>query len=439
MVKLKTVDDAIAYIHGRHKWLKTASFSRIERLLAELGHPELENQYIHVTGTNGKGSTSKMMAQILRTAGLRVGTFTSPFIERFNERIQDNAGMISDQALLEAVQTVAPITERLDQELPEGGPTEFETLTAVMFVYFQRQAQDVVILEVGIGGTWDTTEVIPDKLAAVITGVGLDHMKVLGDTIAQIAEAKAGIIQANRPVIIGPLSADADTVIRTRAQQLSAPVLAYGRDFNRVGPTQQQQFGERFDFSGLADIIDIQLALTGEYQQVNASVALETVLAVAPQLGIEITDDIVRQALAQVAWPARFEKIADAPLTIIDGAHNLQGIQALQTTLTERFSQAPMQIMVGILNDKNFEAMLKMLSGIPNAKVCVVHFEAPHQRQDIDEHVVARLQKEMGISYAYDWQKQYAELKASEPDTPVIFTGSLYFVSEVRAAIKRIN
>lgn len=439
MVKLKTVDDAIAYIHGRHKWLKTASFSRIERLLAELGHPELENQYIHVTGTNGKGSTSKMMAQILRTAGLRVGMFTSPFIERFNERIQDNAGMISDQALLEAVQIVAPITERLDQELPEGGPTEFETLTAVMFVYFQRQAQDVVILEVGIGGTWDTTEVIPDKLAAVITGVGLDHMKVLGDTIAQIAEAKAGIIQANRPVIIGPLSADADTVIRTHAQQLSAPVLAYGRDFKRVAPPQQQQFGERFDFSGLANITDIQLALTGEYQQVNASVALETVLAVAPQLGIEITDDIVRQALAQVTWPARFEKIADAPLTIIDGAHNLQGIQALQTTLTERFSQAHMHIMVGILNDKNFEAMLKMLSGIPNAKVCVVHFEAPHQRQDIDEHVVARLQKEMGISYAYDWQKQYAELKASEPDTPVIFTGSLYFVSEVRAAIKRIN
>ncbi len=431
MVKIEDASDAIAYIHGRHKWQKTPSFERINRLLDALDHPEKMNRYIHITGTNGKGSTSKMIAEILRTAGLQVGMFSSPFIERFNERIQDNNGLISDADLTKAVQKVAPITERLDQELT-GGPTEFETLTAVMFVYFAQHPVDVVVLEVGVGGMWDTTEVIPDKLAAVITNVGFDHMKVLGNSLAEIAEQKAGIIQAHRPVILGPLADSARRVIVDKAQSVGAPVLAYGDAFSTVSETENQQFGETFDFVEARSIRHLELALTGDYQQVNASLAIETVLAVAPDLGIKVSDNIIRAALKKVTWPARFEKIADHPLTIIDGAHNPQGVAALKQTLSERFSSEPINLIVGILADKHFDEMLGMLASLPNVTIYVAHFDAPHQRQDIDAHNISVPGIE--VTYVNDWYGLYQKLAPA--GQPIIFTGSLYFVSEVRAKIK---
>ncbi|RRG18848.1 bifunctional folylpolyglutamate synthase/dihydrofolate synthase [Weissella viridescens] len=431
MVKIENVDDAIAYIHSRHKWQKTPSFERINRLLAALDHPEKANRYIHVTGTNGKGSTSKMITQILRTAGLQVGMFSSPFIERFNERIQDNDGLISDAALTAAVQKVAPITEQLDQALP-GGPTEFETLTAVMFVYFAQHPMDVVVLEVGVGGMWDTTEVIPDKLAAVITNVGLDHMKVLGNTLGEIAEQKAGIIAPHRPVILGPLVDSARGVIEAKAHALGAPILAYGDAFTTVSETGKQQFGETFDFIEARSMKHLELALTGDYQQVNASLAIETVLTVAPDLGIKVPDSVIRTALKQVTWPARFEKIADHPLTIIDGAHNPQGIAALKQTLAERFPTEPINLIVGILADKRFDEMLGMLAELPNVTIYVAHFDAPHQRQDIDASAIEV--PGATISYVTDWYALYQQL--APIGAPIIFTGSLYFVSEVRAKIK---
>src|SRR5699024_690356 len=199
MAKIETVRDAIDYIHGRHKWTKTPTFERLNKILARLGHPEQQLKYVHVTGTNGKGSTSKMIAQLLRASGLKVGLFTSPYILKFNERIQDDRGNIKDADLLDLVQRLAPIVEQLDVELPTG-LTEFETLTVLMFMYFTEHPVDVVVLEVGVGGTWDSTTVIPDKIAAVITTVGLDHMHVLGNTITEIATQKAGIIQRQRPL-----------------------------------------------------------------------------------------------------------------------------------------------------------------------------------------------------------------------------------------------
>ncbi|MBM7616502.1 dihydrofolate synthase/folylpolyglutamate synthase [Weissella uvarum] len=439
MIKIETAADAIAYIHSRHKWSKTPSFKRINALLDALGHPERANQYIHVTGTNGKGSTSKMITRILRTAGLQVGLFTSPFIERFNERIQDNDGQIKDADLLAAVQTVAPIAERLDQQLENGGPTEFETLTATMFVYFQQHPVDVIVLEVGVGGTWDSTEVIPDKLAAVITNVGYDHMRILGNTLAEIAEAKAGILQPKRPVIIGPLALEAKQVVIDRAAQIDAPVVAFGVDFKNEPQAQQALFGETFNFVGTQMIPEIHLALTGAYQQINASVAIETALTVAPKLHIQLDATIIRTALADVFWPARFEKIADNPLTIIDGAHNPQGIAALKTTLEDRFvkQQQPFHLIVGILADKHFGEMLEDLATIPNVQLHVVHFDAPNQRTDISKSALQALPEGLNIDYQSDWYALYQHLQSQ--GQPIVFTGSLYFVSEVRSKIKTNN
>ena len=198
--------DALAFIHGRTKFKKIPTLKRMRRFLAELGNPEQGQRYIHVTGTNGKGSTVAMLRSMLLDSGLTVGSFTSPFITRFNERIEYNAQQISDDDLVRLTQRLEPVVEKLDRELPTGGPTEFEIDTALMFCYMAEKKPDVVLLEVGIGGLYDSTNVIIPNVS-VITTVGWDHMKYLGNTLGAIAKQKAGIIKQAVPVVIGKLPA----------------------------------------------------------------------------------------------------------------------------------------------------------------------------------------------------------------------------------------
>ena len=199
---ISTYEEALAFIHGRTKFKKIPTLKRMRRFLKELGDPQEGLKYIHVTGTNGKGSVVAMMRSMLLESGLTVGSFTSPFITRFNERIELNGEQISDADLVRLTNQVAGVVAKLDQALPEGGPTEFEIDTAIMFLYMAEKQPDVVLLEVGIGGLYDSTNVIVPEVS-VITTVGWDHMKYLGNTLAEIAAQKAGIIKAGRPVVVG--------------------------------------------------------------------------------------------------------------------------------------------------------------------------------------------------------------------------------------------
>lgn len=437
METVKTVAEAIAFIHSRQRFKKTPSFERLTALLTALGHPEKASRFIHVTGTNGKGSTSKMIAQILRQAGLAVGLFSSPYITRFNERIQDNAGPISDEDLLGLVQTIVPIVHELDQ-VAGLGPTEFEVITAAMFLYFQRQPVDVVVLEVGIGGLWDSTEIIPDKLIAVITTVSLDHMQLLGSTIEAIAQQKAGIIQSQRPVVIGNLPAAAQQVIRDQAKALQAPLYTLGSNFQvRPGQIVESQ-DQLFDFeSPRVKLKNVHLALRGRYQIANAAVAIETVLLVAPALGLVVTAAMVRQALAEVTWPGRFELVRTQPKpTIIDGAHNEAGITALTQTLASQYPRQQVGVVFAALTDKKFQTMLTELITLPAITVYLVPFQAPNKRQavqpdDVKENgAVAK-----GIHFAKDWQTAYQALLNEPTIQTIVLTGSLYFVAEVRQVL----
>lgn len=430
---IETYEEAVAFIHGRKKWKKTPTFNRLNTLLSRLDNPHLQSQYVHITGTNGKGSTSKMLAQLLRVAGLSVGLFTSPFIMRFNERIQDDQGMIADERLLALVQEIAPVVEALDKELADGGPTEFETLTALMFLYFARYPVDVVVLEVGIGGLWDSTNVVPGELkfATAITTVSYDHMHVLGNTLAEIAEQKAGIFRAGVPAVIGRVPAEATTVFEEWQQKLQLQMDWLGRDFSTQG-TIGLDGRLLIDYHGAQDFSQVPLNLDGAYQIDNAGVALRLAEITSQRFERKLTDAMAREALATVTWPARFETLRTDPLLIIDGAHNVAGVQELARTIQQRFAKQTVHVIFGALTDKEYQEMLLMLADLPNVNLHVVSFKAPTSRVAIDPtKVVADLQRS-DIQVHADWQTALATVAG---DDPVIMTGSLYFVSEVRAEV----
>jgi dihydrofolate synthase/folylpolyglutamate synthase len=380
-----------------------------------------------------------MVAQLLRTAGLKVGLFSSPYIMRFNERIQDDQGDISDDDLTEIMQEIAPIVERLDEELPDGGPTEFETLTALMFVYFAKHPVDVVVLEVGVGGTWDTTNIVTDKLATVITTIGFDHMAVLGNTLAEIAGQKAGILRPGVPLIAGRLPDEAREVIQETAELEEVPGKWLGDDFTVKRATDQPQWGERLTYYGEQTFADVYLDLMGDYQFDNAAVALATVEAVLPIFQKTLRPTMVAYALGEVTWPVRMEKLAESPLIILDGAHNQPGVAALVETLTSRFKTGAIHVLFSALTDKNYADMVKQLVAVPNVVLHVVGFKAPTSRVDIDPFEVVKTLGLPGVSAAASWQEGYEFIKKNIQNTDtILFTGSLYFVSEVRQSLKKL-
>jgi dihydrofolate synthase/folylpolyglutamate synthase len=380
-----------------------------------------------------------MVAQLLRAAGLKVGLFSSPYIMRFNERIQDDHGDIADEELTAIMQEIAPIVERLDEELPDGGPTEFETLTALMFVYFAKHPVDVVVLEVGVGGTWDTTNIVTDKLATVITTIGFDHMAVLGNTLAEIAGQKAGILRPGVPLIAGRLPHEARKVIQETAALEEVPVKWLGDDFSVAPATDQPQWGERLTYRGEQTFANVYLDLMGDYQFDNAAVALATVETVLPIFHNTLTPTMVAQALGEVTWPVRMEKLAESPLIILDGAHNQPGVAALVETLTSRFKTGTIHVLFSALTDKNYADMVKQLVAVPNVVLHVVGFKAPTSRMDIDPFEVVKTLDLPGVSAAASWQEGYDFIKKNIQNTDtILFTGSLYFVAEVRQSLKKL-
>lgn len=268
--------EALNFIHGRTKFKKIPTLDRMKLFLERLGNPQKGLKYVHVTGTNGKGSTVAMLRAVLMETGLNIGSFTSPFITRFNERIALNAKPISDEDLTRFARKVEPVVQQLDQELPTGGPTEFEIDTAIMFCYFAEKQPDLVLLEVGIGGLYDSTNVIT-PLVSVITTVSWDHMKYLGDTLAKIAHQKAGIIKEKVPVVIGRLSPSAHQVIMEEATEKNAKVYELGKDFSARKINHNVIKAEIIYDGGQLHHFRSNLGLAGDYQVENSAIAITTV------------------------------------------------------------------------------------------------------------------------------------------------------------------
>ncbi|MCM0598900.1 bifunctional folylpolyglutamate synthase/dihydrofolate synthase [Periweissella fabalis] len=443
-----TYAEAIDFIHGRMVWKKTPTFDRMDALLDALGNPQNTIKGIHITGTNGKGSTTAYLRDILINSGLSVGTYTSPFITKFNERISVNGEMISDTELLELVQQIEPFVIAMDASESEGGPTEFEVITAMMFLYFATHPVDIVIIEVGIGGLFDSTNVFTPILS-IITSVGYDHMHVLGNSLTAIAQQKAAIIKPHVPVIYGGHADDeAGTVIKATAHQLNVPFWSFD-DMTITLEKGQNIWHEAFNWTLKDDILsminsrhltDLEVNMLGKYQVENASLAILAFYYLTSIDFVTFNETVLFNSLKGTHWPGRFETLQIKPRIVIDGAHNVAAINGLQELFKRKFNQVDkITVIFAALADKEFAKMANELAQIPNVELIATEFIGPGKRTVVNEDEVA-IQVNQPIKTASNWQDALKiAAKTTTENGFILLTGSLYFVSEVRAYFAEKN
>ena len=416
-------EETLAYIHSV-KWQGSKpGLSRTRALLSALGNPERQLRFVHIAGTNGKGSTAACIASCLQAAGWRVGLYTSPYINRFNERMQVNGVPISDEDLETLVDRIRPIANALTDS-----PTEFELITALGFLYFLQMHCDIVVLEVGLGGALDSTNVIPAPEAAVITALGLDHTAVLGDTIQDVARAKAGIIKAGAPVITYGGVPEADAVIAAVCKEQGCSL--YPVDFSQLTLLPSDLSGSRFSFGNLSNLT---LPLLGSYQPKNAAVAITT-LKVLDKQGWHISDAAIREGLRTVQWPGRFELLRTDPPFLLDGSHNPHGMRATAQSLQDRFPQQKFTFLISVMADKEVTGILTPI--LPLAKEFVT-VRANLPRAMPAEELAARIIALGGTAQAAPSISAGVALAQSlaGANGPICALGTLYFSADVRQAL----
>ncbi|WP_416037884.1 bifunctional folylpolyglutamate synthase/dihydrofolate synthase [Lactococcus formosensis] len=426
-----TIETALEWIHSRLKFNIRPGLTRIEALLELLGNPEKELSMLHIAGTNGKGSTVAFTRGILEQLGLNVATFTSPFISSFGERMSINGHPIPDEKLTMYVEQLKPLVEAMDKKEKLAGITEFEIITALAFRYFADEKVDVALIEVGLGGLLDSTNVI-QPVATAITTIGMDHMDILGDTLEKIAAQKAGIIKPNTPLVTGKIADEALAIIAQTAQKNQAQHYQYSIDY-QVDILENERFNYKDDEIHL---LNLEKSLLGLHQIDNAALAVKLTMIYAHEVRLSLSEEAIREGLRKTFWPARMEEISQEPLTILDGAHNVHAIQRLLENLKNEFSGRKITILFSALITKDITEMIKMLQTVDNSKLILTTFDYPKALKLED---FAHLEKE-NVMLAEDWKSTYTALKANLKEEDVLLmTGSLYFMSQIRAYILELE
>ena len=403
---------------------------RMVELLALRGNPHLKLKVIHIGGTNGKGSTIAFLKNMLEKLGLRVGVFSSPYLIHYTDQISINGESIPE-ARLETF--MADYRSLLEGEAAANlqWTTEFEIITAIAYDYFAFEQVDVAIMEVGMGGLLDSTNVCQPILTGITT-IGLDHVALLGDTLEAIAEQKAGIIKQGIPLVTGRIAPEALDVIDSIAAAKNAPRIRHERDY-QISHQESVVIGEIFDYTSSIRQGRFQTGLLGLHQIENAGMALALLDTFCQEDGRELaSNDLVSQALEETRWPGRLEVVSRDPLMILDGAHNPHAIKALIATLQERFAGYHKEILFTCIKTKALEDMLDLLGGMPDTELILTHFD---DNRATDESVLKEAAKSRNLSYQ-EWQdflEQKLTDKKEEKQTVRIVTGSLYFLSQVRA------
>lgn len=413
----------LEYIHSV-KWQGSKpGLSRTRTLLAALGNPERSLKFVHIAGTNGKGSTAACLASCLHAAGYRVGLYTSPYINRFNERLQVDGVPIPDADLEALVDQIRPAADAM-----EDSPTEFELITALGFLYFAQEHCDIVVLEVGLGGALDSTNVIGPPEAAVITALGLDHMAQLGNSLAEIAQAKAGIIKEGCPVISYGGVPEADAVIAETCRRKGASL--HQVDFSQLTLRPSTLSGSRFDFGPLRDL---SLPLLGSYQPNNAAVAITT-LQVLAGAGWLIPDAAIREGLAAVQWPGRFELLRSEPPFLLDGSHNPPGMEATAQSLRDRFPGQKFTFLISVMADKDVTGILRPILPLAREFVAV---RANLPRAMPAEQLAGRIRSLGGQAETAPTIPEGVArvLELAGKTGPACALGTLYFSADVRQAL----
>ena len=416
--------EALAYIHGVEFFGSKPGLTRIGELLEKLGNPQKGMRFIHIAGTNGKGSCAAMTASVLKAAGCKTGLYTSPYLYRFNERMQINGKEIPDDVLAEIVTHVKPVAEAMADH-----PTEFELMTAIALLWYKQEACDVVVLEVGLGGRFDATNIIDAPEAAVIMNIGLDHTAVLGDTVEQIAFEKAGIIKPGTEAVMFQQSESVTDVVRRRCEELGVPL--HIADFSQIKSEFDSLYGQSFSYRGEV----YALPLLGGHQLKNAAVVLELVEVLRGR-GWKLEQGDVEHGLYAVHWPGRFELVSEEPLFVVDGGHNPQCAQTVRENLLHYFPDKRRILLLGILRDKDYAGLTEILDGAADEYICITP-ESPRALPAAElANFLKRYNKAVAVCESIRDGVSLA-LDRSDEESVVCAVGSLYSVGEIRACFEK--
>ena len=418
-----TYDEAIKYIHGVSNFFCKPGLDRVSELCLGLGNPQNELKFIHVAGTNGKGSTCAMLDSILRAAGYKVGLYTSPFVRIFNERMRVNGENIPNDTLSRLTKRAKAVAEKMSDP-----PTEFELITAIAFDYFREEGCDVVILEVGMGGRLDATNIITSPCLSIITGISLDHTSFLGSSTAEIAVEKAGIIKQNCPVLWGGIDIESEAKIYEKATAMQSPI--YKTDYCKLKILSSTLNGTIFNYRSREGV---EISLLGEYQPRNAALVLDAI----DLLGLEVSEDAIRQGLKSARWAARFEIISHDPLIIFDGAHNAEGIDLAVKSIDKYFPGDSVIIISGVLRDKDYHAIARSIARVsrrgftitPDNPRALSAKDYADVLTDYDCHSTPSDSIKEALASAIP--------VAKAENRPILILGSLYTYSEVMDALEK--
>ena len=416
--------EAVEYMESIEWMGSRFGLERTEYMLEKLGNPETKLRFIHIAGTNGKGSTAAMLASVLQCAGYKTGLYISPFLEKFNERMQVNGAMIPDGDLGRITEIVKNIADGMDEKT-----TEFEIITCVAMAWFLEKKCDIVVLETGLGGRLDATNAIPAPLVAVICNIGLDHTAILGDTTVKIAGEKAGIIKRGSRIVLYQQSEDAVTeVFRKKCAEAGDTMVV--ADFSKICVLKNDISGQRFKYDGWGDV---EIRLLGEHQRKNAAVVLETVGELRLS-GVDISDEAVHEGLSSAVWPGRFELLHRNPYFIADGGHNLQCAASFVDALGEYFPDRKATMIIGVLADKDYPAMMDMLAPYAERFVTVT----PNSPRALSARKLAELLGKYGKPVdacgTVNSAVETAFAKAGESGL-ICSIGSLYMTGEIRVRV----
>ena len=405
--------ETLNFIHSFKGNGRRPQLERMRWLLKQAGNPQTHFPTVHIVGTNGKGSTTSYLQNILTKSGYQVGTFTSPYITRFNERISINGTEIPDKDLISLVEKAQVLLDDLEEHTAFDRPTEFELVTLLMFLYFDLKQVDMAIIEAGIGGRLDSTNVLSPELV-ICTSIGFDHTETLGNSLLDIANHKAGVMRENTPILLGRVSAEVEHFFNQKSHDLQAPLAVIDREIQLL-PKDNQTIQVSYDHW---ESPDLKLPMLGRHQENNAGLAV-TAAHLLAQTFPKITNKSIQDGICDTHWPGRSEWIGNN--IYLDGAHNPQGIASLKQVLKDNFANRRVHILFAGLRRKPLADLLEELKDYDITVTSFDFFEA----LPLDDYP-------KDFKRAADYRDWLAQAESANSDDLFVVTGSLYFISEVR-------
>ncbi len=427
-----TYEEAMNYISSVGKFGSNYGLERTFRLLELLGDPQKKIKLIHIAGTNGKGSTTAMITKILRGFGYKVGMYTSPYLEEFEERIQINGKNINKNTLVNLLEIVKIAINKVIEEGYEH-PTEFEIITALMFLHFYNENIDYGVIEVGLGGRLDSTNVLIPKISA-ITSISLDHMNILGDNLKDIAKEKAGIIKEGIPVILYPQEKEVEEIILKRAEEKNSQVYLVKKEAGRLIDINYEDSYQNVEVKTCKNTYTIKLPLLGEHQILNLGVAINTIEVLCKKENITLNKDLIEKSLEDVRWIGRLEVLNKKPTIVIDGAHNIDGIKTLRKNVDKYFKYNKIYLLLGILADKQVKEMIEEITPIAEKIYALTpNSERAELSEDLKNEILKYNPNTLALE-SYEEAFSLALKEAKEEDL-ILISGSLYMIGDMRKII----